>query len=240
MVTEGGTKVSNFLENLPVKHWSTVHFSGCRYGEMYSNVAESFNSWIKDERYLPVRNLVDAIRVKIMDMIVQRRKISSAWVGKICPKMDEKLHDAYQESRTWAVLPSGNGEFEVHSEPTVSIDIVRRTCSCQKWQQDGFPCCHAVGVITSAGEDINSYVDPYYYTETYRASYSHSIHPIPTLWMPWQPTNEDIILPPLSKKPPGRPKSRRIPSRGEKVSQIRCGRCHELGNHNRSTCKEAM
>ncbi|KAH7853637.1 hypothetical protein Vadar_004959 [Vaccinium darrowii] len=207
---------------------------------MYSNVAESFNSWIKDERYLPIRNLVDAIRVKIMDMIVERSKKASEWVGKFCPKIDQKLYNAYQESRTWVVSPSANGVFEVHSDPTVSVDLVTRNCSCQKWQQDGFPCCHAVGVIASAGKDLSYYVDPYYYADTYRASYSHSIHPIPTLWMPRHPTNEDVILPPLSKKPPGRPKSRRIPSRGEKVSQIRCGRCHKLGNHNRSTCKEAM
>ncbi|KAH7857528.1 hypothetical protein Vadar_013655 [Vaccinium darrowii] len=207
---------------------------------MYSNVAESFNSWIRAERYLPIRGLVDAIRVKIMDMIVERSKKASEWVGKFCPKIYKKLNDLYQESRTWVVSHSGNGVFEVHSEPTVSVNIVERNCSCQKWQQDGFPCCHVVGVIASTGKDLSYYVDPYYHADTYRASYSYPIHPIPTLWMPRHTTNEDVILPPLSKKPPGRPKSRRIPSRGEKVSQIRCGRCHKLGNHNRSTCKEAM
>ncbi|KAH7842803.1 hypothetical protein Vadar_009403 [Vaccinium darrowii] len=240
MATEGGRKVMDFLESVPADRWSTVHFPGCRYGELYSNVAESFNSWIKKERYLPIRNLVDSIRVKIMDMIVVRREKASEWVGKICPKMEKKFHDSYQESRSWVVMPSGYGVFEVHSEPTVTVDLIGRTCSCRKWQQDGFPCCHAVGVITSSGKEPSEYVDPYFFTETYRASYSHSINPIPTLWMPRHSNDEEIILPPLSKKPPGRPKTSRIPSRGDKVSQIRCGRCHKLGSHNRSTCKEAM
>ncbi|KAH7843228.1 hypothetical protein Vadar_014121 [Vaccinium darrowii] len=179
---------------------------------MYSNVAESFNSWIMAECYLPIRNLVDAIRVKIMDMIVERSKKASEWVGKFCPKIYKKLNDYYEESRTWVVSPSGNGVFEVHLEPTVSVDLVQRNCSCQKWQQDGFPCCHVVGVIASSSKDLSYYVDPYYYADTYRASYSHPIHPIPTMWMPRQPINEDVILPPLSKRPSGRPKSRRIPS----------------------------
>ncbi|KAH7847542.1 hypothetical protein Vadar_027378 [Vaccinium darrowii] len=239
MVNEGGERVTDFLKTIPVKHWSTVHFPGCRYGEMFSNVAESFNSWIKDERYLPVKNLVDAIRAKIMSMIVERREKASKWVRNICPKMDQKLFDAYQESRTWVVMPSGDDVYEVHSEPTVTVDIARRTCSCQKWQQNGFPCCHAVGAITNSGKELSLYVDPYYHAETYRASYSYSIYPIPTLWMPQHVSGEDVILPPLSKKPPGRPKTRRIPSRGEKVSQIKCGRCGKFGNHNRATCKEA-
>ncbi|KAH7851995.1 hypothetical protein Vadar_019292 [Vaccinium darrowii] len=207
---------------------------------MYSNVAESFNSWIKDERYFTIRNLVDAIRVKIMDMIVERSKKTSEWVEKFYSKIYQKLNDLYQESRTWVVSPLGNGVFEVHSEPTISVNIVERNCSSQKWQQDGFPCCHAVKVIASAGKDLSYYVDPYYYADTYCALYSYPIHPIPTLWMPRHTTNEDVILPPLSKKPPGRPKSCWIPSRGEKVSQIKCKRCHKLGNHNRSIFKEAV
>ncbi|KAH7851562.1 hypothetical protein Vadar_013404 [Vaccinium darrowii] len=102
-------------------------------------------------------------------------------------------------------------------------------------------CCHAVGVITNTIKDLSSYVDLYYYTKTYRASYSYSIYSIPTAWMPKHPiNNEDVILPPLMKKPPGRPKTRRIPSKGKKVSQIKCGRCHKFGNYSKAMCKEAM
>ena len=43
-------------------HWSNYLFRGQRWGEMYSNVAESFNAWIKEARHLPVTKMVDSIR----------------------------------------------------------------------------------------------------------------------------------------------------------------------------------
>ncbi|KAF7145607.1 hypothetical protein RHSIM_Rhsim04G0195500 [Rhododendron simsii] len=240
LIAYGGNRVNGFLSNLQPQHWANAFFPGQRYGEMYSHVAESFNSWIEEERYLPIKPLVDAIRVKVMNLIVERREIASKWAGKICPQMDKRLTDCFYDSRTWVVSESGYGVYEVHAQPTVTVDIGNRSCSCKQWQQDGFPCCHAVGTITSSGKYLVDYVDPYYYSQTFRDSYSYSISPIPTVWMPQRPIDEDVVLPPLSKKPPGRPKKKRIPSRGEPTEQIKCGRCHKFGNHNRKTCKEAM
>ncbi|KAK9272895.1 hypothetical protein L1049_003274 [Liquidambar formosana] len=54
------------------------------------------------------------------------------------------------------------------------------------------------------------------------------------------PNDGDVILPSSSKTQPGRPKKKRIPSKGEKTTQIRCGRYNKLGNHNKKTCKEHL
>lgn len=45
-----------------MSHWCNYLFRGQRWGEMYSNVAESFNAWIREARHLPVCKMVDAIR----------------------------------------------------------------------------------------------------------------------------------------------------------------------------------
>ncbi|KAG5560116.1 hypothetical protein RHGRI_003415 [Rhododendron griersonianum] len=52
--------------------------------------------------------------------------------------------------------------------------------------------------------------------------------------------NEDTILPPLSRKPSGRPRKKRLRSNGEKIRPIQCGRCGKVGRHNRKTCKEDL
>ncbi|KAF9591787.1 hypothetical protein IFM89_007342 [Coptis chinensis] len=39
------------------------------FGEMCSNIAESFNYWIGKERYMPITSMLDTIRVKIMGMM---------------------------------------------------------------------------------------------------------------------------------------------------------------------------
>ncbi|XP_028063562.1 uncharacterized protein LOC114266823 [Camellia sinensis] len=44
--TEGGLRVKKFLDDIPYDHWSNAYFRGQRFGEIWPNVAESFNSWI--------------------------------------------------------------------------------------------------------------------------------------------------------------------------------------------------
>ncbi|KAK9287281.1 hypothetical protein L1049_015694 [Liquidambar formosana] len=68
-----------------------------------------------------------------------------------------------------------------------------------------------------------------------------AIHPISTaLKAAVSEENCDIVLPPNTRRPSGRPKNRRIPSRGEKIRQIKCGRCGRLGTHNKKTCQEPI
>lgn len=72
---DGGQKVIDFLSTLANDHWCHPYFVGKRYGELTSNLVESFNSWIKKERCLPITQLVDRIRVKLMDQMSDRRDL---------------------------------------------------------------------------------------------------------------------------------------------------------------------
>ena len=45
---------------------------------MWSNAAESFNSWIEYERCLLVIKLVDMIRIKLIDQMAKRRVVTSS------------------------------------------------------------------------------------------------------------------------------------------------------------------
>ncbi|KAL7213157.1 hypothetical protein ACSBR2_015797 [Camellia fascicularis] len=104
---------------------------------MWSNVAESFNSWIREERHLPITKLIDSVRIKLMRKIAKRRELVNKLNGLICPKMESKLHDGFNTSRPWIVSSSGNDVYKVHSHPSVSVDISRRICSCGEWQLKG-------------------------------------------------------------------------------------------------------
>ncbi|XP_028118687.1 uncharacterized protein LOC114316221 [Camellia sinensis] len=157
--TKGGSRVEKFLDDIPYDHWSNAYFLGQRFGEMWSNVVESFNSWIREERHLPITKLIDSVRIKLIKKIVKMRELVNKWNGLICPKMESKLHDGFNTSRPWIVSSSGNDVYEVHSHPSVSVDISRRICSCGEWQLKGFPCAHAVGAIQKSGHDLSLFVD---------------------------------------------------------------------------------
>ncbi|XP_028119765.1 uncharacterized protein LOC114317252 [Camellia sinensis] len=207
---------------------------------MSSNAVESFNSWIREARHLPITQLVDSIRTKIMRQMSKRRLKAQSWPGVVCPKMEDRLVKAYNKGRSWLLSQSNNEIFEVHSFPSVMVDVGRRTCSCFQWQIKGFLCAHAVIVIRNSGLDLYDLVDPYYHVSEYWNSYACNIHPIPTVKKPPFSIEDYIIQPPAVKRPPGRPKKKRMLSRGEEVQQIRCSHCQRLGNHNRKTCKEPM
>ncbi|KAL7184881.1 hypothetical protein ACSBR2_026932 [Camellia fascicularis] len=261
--TKCGQKVVPvFLKDLPLQFWANAYFrylityschlptsslilyfsntGGSRYGEMSSNAVESFNSWIREARHLPITQLVDSIRVKIMRQMAKRRIKAQAWPGVICPKMEARLVKAYSKGRSWLVSQSTDTVFEVHSFPSIMVDIDKRTCCCFKWQINGFSCSHAVVAIRNSGLDLYDLVAEFYHVTAYRNSYQQNIQPIPTVEKP--PFNPDdfVIQPPSVKRPPGRPKKKRILSQGEEVQQIRCGRCQRMGNHNRTTCKEPI
>ncbi|XP_028056540.1 uncharacterized protein LOC114260592 [Camellia sinensis] len=119
-----------FLKDLPPQYWANVYFRGSRYGEMSSNAVESFNSWIREARHLPITQLVDCIRTKIMRQMSKRRLKAQSWPGVVCPKMEDRLVKAYNKGRSWLLSQSNNEIFEVHSFPSVMVDVGRRTCSC--------------------------------------------------------------------------------------------------------------
>ncbi|KAH7852232.1 hypothetical protein Vadar_022187 [Vaccinium darrowii] len=235
----GEVRIANFLSDLPYEHWANAYFKGQRYGEMWSNMAECFNSWIEKERHLPITQLVDRIRLKMMELMCFRRETAAKWRHVICPKMDEALTNAFQESKSWEVKFCSSDVLEVLCDPSVMVDIGRRTCSCTQWQLNGVPCVHAVCAIKKSRRALNDCVDRYFHVECYREAYSRSIMPIPMLWKP-EGVSGATILAPLSKKPPGRNKKKRIRSFGEKVKSIKCTRCGKRGSHNRRSCKEAL
>jgi hypothetical protein len=79
-------------------------------------------------------------------------------------------------------------------------------------------------------------------------AYSDIIHPVPDLMMvELNERPEDVVLPPLLKRLPGRPKKnrRKEPWEGtetgtvaKRSSTVRCVNCKQLG-HNKRTCQRA-
>ncbi|KAH7848531.1 hypothetical protein Vadar_004068 [Vaccinium darrowii] len=230
----------DFLTNAPKDHWACAFFPGKWYGEMSSSLSESFNSWIREERHLPVTQLVDRIRVKIMEQLSARHEASLKWNQVVCPTMNEDLNVSFQKCKWWTVSKSTADVYEIHCDPSVSVDIAKRTCSYGQWQFKGFPCCHALCAIFNSKKQLNLYVDPYFYVSTYLEVYSKSIFPIPTLWKPAPVVNDDTILPPLSRKPPRRPRKKRIHSNGENTRPLKCSRCGKIARHNKKTCTEDL
>ncbi|GMP35119.1 hypothetical protein CsSME_00007699 [Camellia sinensis var. sinensis] len=97
-----------------------------------------------------------------------------------------------------------------------------------------------VVAFRNSGRDIHELIDHAFHIDTFKATYNETIYPIPTTGKPFSTPVDYMITPPVVKRPPSRPKQKRIPSRGEVVQRIKCSRCGKLGNHNRKTYKEPI
>ncbi|KAI8569404.1 hypothetical protein RHMOL_Rhmol02G0276500 [Rhododendron molle] len=242
----GGDKAKTFIASVPKQHWTNAYFQGHRYGEMSSSAIESFNNWILAARLMPIMNLVEELRSKIMIQMSCRREEASRWVSQICPDMDAKLAKRIDKGRSWRVYKSKTGLYEVKSVPAVLVNLEEGTCSCGAWQYNGFLCAHAATVLVKAcGAEgsLAGYIDPFYHVEAYRLTYQDNIHPVLAMDIPdFTEGSTRVIKAPKNRRQAGRPCVKRIRSRGEEQSSARpmkCARCHKLSHHNRRTCKEA-
>ncbi|XP_038678413.1 uncharacterized protein LOC119979862 [Tripterygium wilfordii] len=117
LLSMGGDRVASFIDEAPACNWANVYFMGKRYSEMSSNAAESFNSQIFEFRSLPITNMIDMIRLKLMNQMSFRREDSYTWTTFLCPSMEKKI----QESKKLM----NQMYFEVHSSPREVVNIAR-------------------------------------------------------------------------------------------------------------------
>ncbi|XP_068305050.1 uncharacterized protein [Pyrus communis] len=180
--------------------------------------------------------MLDGIRAKIMEMNAQRRRVAEGWKTSLCPEMETIMQDLLECGRHWDVGRSSEFLFEVHGEDSVMVDLQSRTCSCRMWQIKGFPCAHALAAILKSEGNPYEYVEDYFMVHFFKSCYDIPIVPIPDIDRYAQEENEEMLInPPLTKKPPGRARVKRIKSSGERT-RLACSRCGTLGHHNRKTC----
>ncbi|CAL2227495.1 unnamed protein product [Prunus armeniaca] len=233
---DGGSKIiDKFLADLPVQNFANAFFPGKRYGEVSNALSESFNSWIKDVRRLPIYEMIDTVRIKMMEMISRRKLASEKWSSVLCPVIEDELKNLAAKGRHWRICRASESVFEVHADLSVMVNLDERFCSCYQWQLLGFPCQHAIQVIQHSGLCLYNFVDEYYKADFYKATYATHIFPIPDIEKP--PPGDVFLLPPHTRKPPGRPPTKHFKSSSETKRQVKCKRCGSCDRHNRRTCK---
>ncbi|XP_060212825.1 uncharacterized protein LOC132640311 isoform X1 [Lycium barbarum] len=217
--------------------WANAFFGGARYNHMTSNFGQLFRDWVSDVSELPITQMVDALRGKMMELNYTRRVDSSQWLTRLTPSMEEKLQNETSKAISLQVLHSYESTFEVHGEAVDIVDIDNWDCSCKGWQLCGLPCCHAIAIFECLGRSAYDYCSRYFTTESYHLTYSESINPIPLLEKPvkTEVDMEIMVSPPPTKRPPGRPKMKQPDSVEIMKRQLQCSKCKGLG-HNKKTC----
>ncbi|XP_061993696.1 uncharacterized protein LOC133711611 [Rosa rugosa] len=237
----GANIIDPFLAKIPVENWCRAFYTSCRYGIMANGIAESFNSWIANERLMPVYCMLDQTRIKQMEQMGERRDEAQRWTTELTPKMEERLKVQMEKSHRFSVHYSSPGVYEVLSNFSYVDNISDHSNSCVKWQINCFSCPHGLAAIQAASENVYDYIDKYFRVDMFKKSYSFPIRPITNVDMFSSESATDCILPPLVKRPPERPRVKRFKSVGEVEKKlIRCGRCGKMGTHHKLSYTEPL
>lgn len=221
------------------EHWANAFFAGARYNLMTSNFGQEFYSWVSEAHELPITQMIDTLRGRMMESIYARRVDSSQWVSKLTPSKEEKLQMEASMSHSLQVLLSEGSTFEVRGDTVDIVDIDHWDCSCKGWQLTGLPCCHAIAVFECMERSTYDYCSRYFAVETYRLTYAESINPVPNVDKPVLSESAEAVVtvtPPPTKRPPGRPKMKQFESVDLIKRQLQCSKCKGLG-HNKKTCR---
>ncbi|WZZ08325.1 hypothetical protein YC2023_094246 [Brassica napus] len=215
----------DYLEKIDPRHWTRSHFEGERYNLMSSNIAESLNKALVHTRDSPIMVLFEFIRRMISRCFVSRQRKISKMSGEISPAVDELMENNLEDARAYDVMPLSAFEFE----------------------KVGIPCRHAISVAMFRDLQHSEFVADAYLKKTWNETTKGVALPVPDpqdLFIPSE-VSDLIMLPPKTKRPPGRPPTKRKRSAGEipegpkKKKLNTCSRCH-ISGHNKKSCKEPL
>ncbi|KAK1283102.1 hypothetical protein QJS10_CPB21g01322 [Acorus calamus] len=234
---------AHYLEAVIDQRWSRSQYgTGAKCNYVTNNISESFNAWINKVRGLPILEMVDMIRHKMMERMDRRRSLGRKWRGKLVPKAFKYVQNLVLDIGGYIVRRSDDHRAEVVGpDITCVVRLDERTCTCREWQISGLPCVHAAAFITGVrGLDICDFVHDFHTLEKFRQSYACAMGPMPNRdeWVKINPSFS--VSPPKTVRPRGRPRKNRIKNPDEQRKRRHmCTRCKEVGHH-KSSCKNPI
>ncbi|XP_062232824.1 uncharacterized protein LOC133930156 [Phragmites australis] len=159
------------------------------------------------------------------------------WVNS--PNYKKRLEFEKTLALVCKVVCAGHGIWQVTcGDSQYVVDLDNRKCGCYKWYVTGVPYYHGVAAIHQFKHRPEDHMSPYFTREKYIAAYEGMIMPVPDKTQ-WVQTNFLDVDPPLYHAQSGRPKKKRVKSKGEvsvperaaKKLEIRCSNC-KLYGHN--------
>ena len=131
--------------------------------KMTTNLAESFNACLQNEKHHYICNFLLEHMSKLGSMLVKHKEESNNWKGFIGPKIEDKVLQNIENGEMYPVTPFMNGVFGVCiGGALLNVDIINRTCTYRGWQMLGIPCEHVAAAIIFIGQNITNFINDYY------------------------------------------------------------------------------
>ncbi|ERM98435.1 hypothetical protein AMTR_s00072p00126590 [Amborella trichopoda] len=171
--------------------------------------ALSTESWILEEREMPLIPLCENLRIKLLKRWAERQLESEQWDSVLVPKAQDVLNERITKSRFgYNVIWVVDIKYKVHEEMAHAVDLDARTCTCRVWRNSGFPCTYEIGAMNHCHLHPLYFCEPYFRVQAYRTTYATEFHLVPDS-VPLTGAFNRIVYPPITKRYLRRPKKQR-------------------------------
>ena len=154
---------------------------------MTTNVSECFNGVLKGARSLPITAMVKYTWFKLNSYFDDRRNKSIAQLNS-GQKWTKYALDIFMRNKAKAEhhrvtrLSAQQQSYQVdtphnpgsagHGDHTHGVNLLQRSCTCQKWKLYKIPCSHVIAVCIRYRHDAEQYIDPCYSVDALFRSYA--------------------------------------------------------------------
>ena len=208
-----------YLAGIGAGQWSRVYSVGEKYNIMTSNIAEQLNNALSEGRGCPIKELVTFIQRMMTRWFSARRRRAERHFGALSIEVDKEMTKTMATVRGSQVNPVSTWSCEIVGKfgSKHHVLLSDKKCTCKYFDRLKIPCGHAMLAADKLGVAYESLVGHWYKTGTWRETYLGVISPdenprdvdIPPEVI------EQVLMPPITKRQPGRRKTSRIPSTGE-------------------------
>ncbi|XP_047261157.1 uncharacterized protein LOC107853128, partial [Capsicum annuum] len=183
-------EAAHVLENvLDFEKYSRAHFPGNRYDVMTTNIAELLNSVLMDKREYPMSYVFNSIAKKIGEKFTERYAYVDGKKNIFVPYAEKILSDNKSSSDSLCMTnPKGVlDQYTVFGNGvTDKVNLLKRSCSCQKFNLVKIPYEHAMATLRAKhgdgvgyGNSIYEYSSLIYKAKSYLLAYSYAINVVP-------------------------------------------------------------
>ncbi|XP_059638816.1 uncharacterized protein LOC132281095 [Cornus florida] len=219
-IREVNTDAYDWLAKIPPHLWAKCKYTEWSKCDLNNNsMCESWNSYTLKARDKPIITMLEMIRKSLLRRYPEKKEYMEGKNGLLCPSPAAQLKLNKRNSMSCPAHLSEKAIYEVEDGGMNEIvDSHEKSCSCRVWDIKGIPCKHAcVAIQKRRWAVLEESVNPYFYRETFLKSYAGMIYPM-TLRNMREVTGVVPIIPPIARKPPGRPKKVRKKAHDEGTS----------------------
>lgn len=168
-----------YLDGIEAKHWVKYKFREAfglpTFNEITSNLSEQVNNWLGTE--LRSAKPLDAFYLyfrKLSELASEKRQDAGKWTrshtaSSLVPQLQAQLKDRTTAAGMCDFVPLMDGAYSVqhlgpqnahgHIHTWRLVDLPAQECTCGNWQDEEFPCLHALCAATQDGRRIEDLYD---------------------------------------------------------------------------------